>query len=90
VIAGGAEYRIPLNFTRRDPMEDLLLGLSIHVFGDVAAAWDRGDDVDSDRFHGSYGAGFTLLNRNLAPVRFDWGWREGSSARFEINFGSKF
>jgi outer membrane protein assembly factor BamA len=89
-LYGGAEYRIPLNFSRQTPVENLLLGISLHVFGDLGAAWDRGDTLDSDRFNGTYGVGFTVQNRNFAPVRFDWGWRENDSARFEFDFGLKF
>jgi outer membrane protein insertion porin family len=89
-LVGGVELRIPANFTRREPMENLLLGVSLHLFADAGAAWERGQDVTDDLFHGTYGVGFTVMNRNLAPVRFDWGWHENSDVDFGFNFGLKF
>lgn len=89
-LIGGVELRLPGNFSRRDPMEDLLMGVELHFFADTGAAWERGDDVDSDLFFNGYGVGLTLLNRNFAPIRLDWGWREGSKANFEVDVGLKF
>jgi outer membrane protein assembly factor BamA len=89
-LVGGLELRIPANFSRRDPMEDLLLGVAVHLFADTGAAWERGQDLDTDTFHSTYGLGFTLMNRNFAPFRFDWGWHDKSSVDFGFTFGLKF
>lgn len=89
-LAGNVELRIPVNFSRADPMEYMLLGIELHLFADTGAAWDRGVDVTGDTFHTSYGAGFSVMNRNFAPLRFDWGWHDNSSARFEFDFGLDF
>ncbi len=89
-LVNGVELRIPANFSRQDPMENLLLGISLHVFADAATAWEQGEELDTDLFYGTYGVGLTLLNRNLPPFRMDWGWHDGSDARFEFDFGMKF
>lgn len=86
-----AELRIPVNFSREDPVEDALLGLAVHVFADAAAAWDRGDDVDADSFHAGYGVGMTLLNKNIPGLRLDYGRHSGSSeGHWEFDVGLKF
>jgi outer membrane protein insertion porin family len=89
-LVGGVELRIPANFSRRDPMEDLLLGVALHGFVDTGAAWERGADIDQDLFHTTYGLGFTLMNRNFAPIRFDWGWHKNSDVDFSFDVGLMF
>jgi outer membrane protein insertion porin family len=89
-LVNGFELRIPANFSRQEPMESMLLGVALHLFADAAAAWEMGEDVDTDLFYGTYGVGITLLNRNFMPIRMDWGWHDGSDVRFEFDFGMKF
>lgn len=89
-LVGGVEYRIPLNFSRSDPMEHLLLGLGLHLFADAAAAWENRESLDGDLFHTGYGAGLSFLNRNVPGLRFDFGWHDGSDMHFEFAVGMKF
>jgi outer membrane protein assembly factor BamA len=86
----GAEYRVPLNFSRAEPVEDMLLGISTHVFADAGAAWEDDGDLDADIFHGTYGVGILILNGHVPGLRIDYGWHRHSQGRWEIDVGAKF
>lgn len=89
-LVGSAELRVPVNFSRHEPVEDVLLGIEVHAFVDGGAAWERGEDVTSDLFHTTYGIGLALLNRQIPGLRIDHGWHRGSKGRWEIDVGMKF
>ena len=89
-LVGGMEYRVPLNFTRSEPLGDVLLGIEVHAFADFGGAWERPGDLDDNTFHGSAGVGVGLLNRQIEGLRFDYGWRRGAKGRFHFEIGMKF
>jgi outer membrane protein assembly factor BamA len=86
----GAEYRVPVNFSRLEPVEDLLLGISTHLFADAGAAWEDGDRLAADMFHGTFGVGVLILNGSVPGLRVDYGWHRHSNGRWEIDVGAKF
>lgn len=88
-IVAGVEYRLPLNFSRARPVEDLLLGVSAHVFADAGAAWDDEQKLSRDIFKGTYGLGIIVLNGSVPGLRIDYGWQPRSSGRWEIGVGAK-
>lgn len=90
-IVASAEYRIPVNFNRRQSVEDRLFAASVHVFADAGAVWDKGQSLDnSDLWQGGYGVGILLLNSWFRGLRFDYGWHEGSNGRFHFEIGARF
>ncbi len=89
-LVGTAEYRIPVNFSKAEPVEDLLLGISLHLFGEAGTAWERGEAVTRDIFYGSYGMGASLLTKNTTGIRFDYAWHPNSSGKWQIDAGLKF
>jgi len=89
-VVGGIEYRIPFNFTREMPLENVLLGVEFHAFADAGAAWQSTRDLSTDIVHGGYGFGFSLLNQQLRGIRFDYGWHKNSSGMFHFEVGLKF
>jgi outer membrane protein insertion porin family len=89
-LLGGVEYRIPFNFSKDEPVEDLLLGISLQLFAEAGTAWENHRNYSSDLMHGSFGAGVSLLTVNAAGIRFDYAWHRNSSGRWEIDAGLKF
>lgn len=89
-LFGGMEYRIPFNFSKDEPVEDLLVGVSLHLFAEAAAAWEKNEEYSSDLLHGSFGLGISLLTLNASGIRFDYAWHQNSSGRWEIDAGLKF
>lgn len=86
----GAEYRVPWNFSRAEPVEDVLLGISTHFFADAGAAWEDDEDLNTEIFHGTFGVGILILNGSIPGLRIDYGWHQRSSGRWEIDVGAKF
>lgn len=89
-LSGCMEYRIPFNFSKAEPVEDLLLGVSLHLFAETAAAWENNQNLSDDLLHGSFGLGVSLLTLNASGIRFDYAWHQRSSGRWEIDAGLKF
>lgn len=89
-VISSAELRFPLNFSRNRPVEDLLLGVCAYLFADAGAAWERGQGLDGDSFHGTFGFGMLVLNGSVPGLRLDYGWHRRSSGRLEIDVGAKF
>jgi outer membrane protein insertion porin family len=90
LLAGGAEYRIPFNFSRDEPVEYLLLGVSLHLFAETAAVWEKDESFSSDLLHGSFGLGISFLAPNSTGFRVDYGWHTKSSGRWDVDVGLKF
>jgi outer membrane protein insertion porin family len=89
-IVTGAEYRIPVNFSRDRTVEDLLFAMSFHLFADAGLAWELGESPDTDGWHGGYGAGFHFLNSWVQGLRVDYGWHSGHEGRLHVEVGAKF
>jgi len=89
-LVSGVEFRIPVNFSMDLPVEDVLLGMSFHLFADAASAWDDDKDLSIDNFHGTFGAGVVFLSEGLSGIRFDYGWRLDDPGRFEFDVSMKF
>jgi outer membrane protein assembly factor BamA len=86
-----AEFRLPVNFGRRDSIGDKLFAMSIHVFADAGAVWELDQSAsDAELWHGGYGIGVVLLNSWFRGLRFDYGWHEGSDGRAHFEIGTKF
>jgi outer membrane protein insertion porin family len=88
IAVGTAEYRVPINFSMDEPVEDLLLGLEVHLFGEVGAAWT--DVLDRRAWRGSFGVGLSLLAPNASALRFDFAWTPRTAMRWEVDGGLKF
>lgn len=84
------ELRIPANFSRELPLEDLLLGLTFTVFAEGGGAWEKGEQLAGRSLHGSFGAGAAILTKNATGIRFDYGWTAKGDSRWEIDAGIKF
>lgn len=89
-VISSVEFRVPLNFSRARPAEDLLLGISAHLFADAGAAWEDGENLDGEKFHGTFGVGVIILNGSVPGLRIDYGWHRHSSGRLEVDVGMKF
>jgi len=89
-VLGTLELRIPVNFSRDLPLEDLLVGLAFTAFVEGGGAWEKGEDPSLDSLHGSFGAGVALLTKNATGLRFDYGWTREGKGRWEIDAGLKF
>jgi outer membrane protein insertion porin family len=89
-ILFGAEYRVPWNFSRAEPVADVLLGISTHLFADAGVAWENDGDLDTEIFHGTFGVGILILNGSVPGLRIDYGWHQHSNGRWEIDIGAKF
>lgn len=89
-LLGGMEYRIPFNFSKDEPIEDLLVGVSMHLFAEAGTAWEKDEDYSNDLLHGTFGLGISLLTLNASGIRFDYAWHRRSSGRWEIDAGLKF
>ncbi|MDH3196725.1 MAG: BamA/TamA family outer membrane protein [Candidatus Krumholzibacteria bacterium] len=89
-LHGGAELRVPLNFSRERPLEDILLGLEVHAFADFGAAWNGPEPLEGERLRGGYGVGAAILNRQVRGLRFDYGWPRDGDGRFHFEIGLKF
>jgi outer membrane protein assembly factor BamA len=89
-LIGTIEYRVPVNFCKAEPVEDVLLGLAVQFFGEAGAAWEKGETLREEDFHGSFGLGVSLLTKNAAGIRFDYAWNRRSQGRWEIDAGLKF
>ena len=89
-LSGGAELRLPLNFSRERPLEDVLVGFELHAFADFGAAWNGPDSLEGDQIHGGYGVGASILNRQVRGLRFDYGWPRDGDGRFHFEIGLKF
>ncbi|NIM20326.1 MAG: BamA/TamA family outer membrane protein [Candidatus Latescibacteria bacterium] len=89
-IVSGIEGRLPLNFSRNLPIEDVLIGIAFHAFADAAVAWEDNEDLSTRNFHGTFGAGVILLAKGASGLRFDYGWRLDDPGRFEFDIGMKF
>ncbi len=89
-VVTGAEYRIPINFSRDRTVEDVLFAASFHLFADAGAVWEQGESLETDKWHGGYGAGFHFLNSWVRGLRVDYGWHNGGEGRLHVEVGAKF
>ena len=89
-LLAGVEVRVPVNFTRREPLPWVLLGLEVHAFADLAGAWDRASDLDATRLRPGFGVGVALLNRQTRGLRVDWAVSPGHSPRVHLETGLAF
>ncbi len=87
---GTAELRLPLNFTRDEPLEAVLLGIEVHAFADGAATWDRYSTLSNKNVFAGYGAGISLLNRQMRGLRVDWGFTRQHKNRVHVEVGTSF
>gem|GEM_PF-2689503 len=87
---GTVELRLPLNFDREEPLEEVLLGLEVHAFADGAAAWDRFSTLSRDDVFAGYGIGVGLLNRQVRGLRVDWGFARHHKSRVHVEVGLSF
>ncbi|MBI4720755.1 MAG: hypothetical protein HY770_05970 [Chitinivibrionia bacterium] len=84
------EYRFPFNFSRDEPVELLLIGASLHLFAETAAAWEKDERFSSGMLHGSFGLGISLFAPNSTGFRCDYAWHTKSSGRLDFDVGLRF
>ncbi len=89
-VVTGAELRVPVNFARRRTVEDLLVAVSVHLFADAGAAWERDQEFVSDLWHSGYGLGLQIMNAQVEGLRVDYGWHQGSNGRWHVEIGARF
>jgi hypothetical protein len=66
------------------------MGISAHLFADAGGAWEDGQDLNSNIFHGTFGLGILVLNGSVPGLRIDYGWHQNSNGRWEVDIGAKF
>ena len=89
-VVTGAELRVPVNFARQRTVEDLLVAVSVHLFADAGAAWERDQELVGELWHSGYGLGLQIMNAQVEGLRVDYGWHQGSNGRWHVEIGARF
>lgn len=85
-----SDLRVPLNHTDLSDLGNPMILVSLALFADAGAAWDRDESLDIERMHGGFGLGLDFIPKEGWLLKAGYAWPMDPDGRWFFNIGTSY